>query len=485
MKELRGSGSLLLTTNQRQGGPLMQHDTTALRSILAELCSHHLRRTEDLASAEPAILDEIYGELRLAMAQAMECFDETLASERELGWVIKDRRSRTLFTEFGEVTYVRRVYIDEYKDRRYLLDDVLDIAPRHYISANAFSIVCRFAADIPYARAAGMLCRHTGSEITASGVMGCLRKLGSILKERDHGRQRELFDEGLCPKASIIAAEVSAEADGIWVHLQRERARSVELKAFCAYQGKEDGRRLNTVHHAAICEAGAFTRQAIAKMAAHFSLPDIRCVYFGSDGESWCKAVPDFIHGPKVVASLDPWHINRMIDAAFPLRTTRARVYDYLKTSDVSGLISYLKEKATQKTKTQDKVKALLKYISNNRSLIAVSCPSLGTQEGTNAHVYAARMKVWGGGWSRRGASDMARIRSTLFSGEELPKLHQRIQLSRQEQRRREALRAKWLEDVSYNVPISEGKGYEMPQGHLMPFSSEQSRVKFWPEWSR
>jgi len=463
----------------------MEYDSVLLREILGRLCLHHLCRTEDLAASEPAILDDIYRELRHAMSDAINAFDENMVIEKPLGWSIKDKRSRTLFTEFGEVTYSRRVYIDEYDDRRYLTDEVLDICPRRYISANAFSIVTGFASDIPYARAAALLCRHTGSAITASAVMGCLRKTGEMLKEQDEKRRRHLFDEGVCPTGDFSAKNISAEADGVWVHLQKDKNRLAEIKAFCAYEGKVEGKRQNTVHHGAITDPTTFSEQAVAKLASRFSLPDIDCVYYSSDGESWCKAVPDFIKGPDILASLDPWHLNKMIDAAFPVRATRNRVYGYLKNSDTCGLMDFLKTKSEQKTKGQDKVRALYKYVNNNnKALIDNSGPSLGTMEGTVAHVYAARMKIWGGGWSRRGASDMARIRSTLFSGEKLPCPHQRTQLSKPEIQRRERMMKSRFENVKYDIILREGKGYEMPRGSVMAYSSNQSLIKCWPVWS-
>ena len=70
-------------------------------------------------------------------------------------------------------------------------------------------------------------------------------------------------------------------------------------------------------------------------------------------------------------------------------------------------------------------------------------------------------MKVWGGGWSRKGASDMARVRSTIASGEELPMPKTEIVFARQEQRRRDALRSARETKMSYTIVEADGKGYE------------------------
>jgi hypothetical protein len=45
---------------------------------------------------------------------------------------------------------------------------------------------------------------------------------------------------------------------------------------------------------------------------------------------------------------------------------------------------------------------------------------TLGTMEGTNAKVYAARLKVWGCSWSEKGAIAMMRIRARIASGQDL-----------------------------------------------------------------
>jgi hypothetical protein len=462
----------------------MDHDTTLLALALEDLCTFHLRRTEDLAAAEPAILDEVYAVLRNAMGDALTSMDDELYAERPVGWQIKDKRSRTLFCEFGEITYARRIYIDDYGDRSTLLDDVLDIAPRRYLSTNAFSVVCRYAADIPYGRAADLLCRHTDASLSAPTVMGCLREMGAVLREQDERRRRRLFDEGICPEADIHAEEASAESDGVWIHLQEQKAKSVEVKAFCAYSGKEDGRRKDIIHHAQVSDPETFSKTCVARFGHRFSLESLNTLYYGSDGGAWNKTLPESFKNIRVVASLDKWHINRMIEEAFPLRSSRMKIFALLAASDVCGLIEYLKVKSDRKTKVQDKVRRLYHYIKNNRELICVHGPSLGTMEGTIAHLYAARMKAWGGGWSRRGAGDMARIRAGIFSGEVLPKPHARTELTKQEIRRREKLREKRLLDVGYTVYFSEGEGYEMPQGHLAPFSDRQSLVKLPETWA-
>jgi hypothetical protein len=88
---------------------------------------------------------------------------------------------------------------------------------------------------------------------------------------------------------------------------------------------------------------------------------------------------------------------------------------------------------------------------------------SLGTMEGTNSKVYAARLKVWGCAWSRRGAISMMRIRAALASGLKLKAPGYDANLTDKEMSRIEAWRRR-----SFPVSQSTGAGYEPPQGSVV-----------------
>jgi hypothetical protein len=87
---------------------------------------------------------------------------------------------------------------------------------------------------------------------------------------------------------------------------------------------------------------------------------------------------------------------------------------------------------------------------------------SLGTMEGTNSKVYAARLKVWGCAWSRRGAVAMMRIRATLASGLDLVAPGYDPMLTDKEKQRMDAYLCR-----PYAVAQSTGAGYEPPQGSV------------------
>ena len=68
----------------------------------------------------------------------------------------------------------------------------------------------------------------------------------------------------------------------------------------------------------------------------------------------------------------------------------------------------------------EGKIAELAAYAANHASEIRPPAHELGTIEGTNAHIGAARLKGQGRSWSRRGAEAICLIRCALATGRPL-----------------------------------------------------------------
>jgi len=452
----------------------MHDDTALLKSLLVGLCLDHLVRSEDFERAETDSLQDVLKSLAEAMSEALEIFDERLFVDRPKDWRVKDARPRTILTEFGEVVFTRRIYLDQFGDRRTHLDEIVALPQRKRLSPGAFRALALFGSEIPYERAARALFRHCAADVSAMTTMGVLRETGDLLEAEAERRRRDLFDHGLLPAATRESEEIRLEADGIWVALQRDRRRGVEVKALCAYEDKSAGERVGVVHHALVGGPKRFWEEGVARLAGRYSLPALKRCYAGTDGAAWCGSVADYLHGPEVVHKLDPWHLNRAIKSAFTDPRESAPLFALLRSKDIDGLLTELDSRIEDGECDEKKVRALVRYIRANRVSIEADAPSMGTMEGTNAHLYAARMKVWGGAWSAEGASDMARIRATLASGEALPVPQREQTFDEDDRRRRTAILEKQRYGFPYEMVRSDGKGYEPPAGRLMPFSTRQ-----------
>ncbi|MGV8082888.1 MAG: UPF0236 family transposase-like protein [Coriobacteriia bacterium] len=453
----------------------MQDDSASLRSCLARLCLDRIVRLEDFAAAETSALEDVLADLAWAMSDALERFDALLLAEKPKGWRVKDRRSRSILTEFGEVTFSRRIYIDEFGDRRSWLDEIVSLRAGKRLSPGAQHALSLFGAEVPYGRAAATLFRHCPEKVSAMTAMGALRETGDMLEEEAARRREDLFEKGLAPEGARQVSEIFVEADGVFVPLQRRKGSGIEIKALCAYAGKRGARRVGCVHHALAGDPKRFWEEGVAVIGKHYSLDTVKRCWAGTDGGAWCKALPGYLHGVEVLHKLDPWHVNRAIKRAYPEHEESAPLFELLHAGDVEGLIEVLRLRGDTGYGDAKKTRELVSYISSNKEAIKVAAPAMGTMEGTNAHLYAARMKAWGGAWSREGASDMARIRATIHSGEKLPLALREQDFSERDRQRRERLRDKLLYEYKYDMVRSDGRGYEPPRGHLMPFSTRQT----------
>lgn len=453
----------------------MDDITARLRDALRALCSERVKGTEDMLSAETSALEDTLEQLRLAFGEALEAFDDGLLEAKPGGWRCRCRRPRTLVTEFGEVTYARRSYIDDLGSRRCPLDELLAIPADKSLSPAAARMVVRYAADVPYRAAAALLCEHAHSTLSAPTVMSCLRDVGRLLGEADEQARHSMYDDGVLPKAPEEAPGLCMETDGCWVHLQGGHAHGCEVKALVAYAGKEpDGhgalrRSGPVVHFAEVAAPVRFDQEALARVAGTYDMSSVERAHLGFDGADWCSGLAEWVPAP-VEGHLDRWHLARAMRDALPQSSRRSRAWRAIASGDLDGLCSWLEGIGGPNAA---KCRALAAYVRGNASAILSDGPSLGTMEGTNAHLYASRMKHFGGGWSRRGASDMARIRSAIASGDELPAVTRDASFPPAERRSRERRRKLALERMRYYVEDTEGHGYEPPSASVEGLRSD------------
>jgi hypothetical protein len=208
-----------------------------------------------------------------------------------------------------------------------------------------------------------------------------------------------------------------------------------------------------------------------ARIGSVYDLSDTAQMYSSADAAGWCKnmGLDIGLAASNCVHHLDRFHINREIRRAFGGRTARASHFISLVSSrrikrlarDLQLVINHATDKS--------RYLALQSYLISNKELIERGPgPSMGTMEGTNAHVYAARMKVWGGAWSRAGAAAMAAVRAQIASG--LPLIAPRLDnaVYDDSQIRKKIRYEEGLLEQNYERPDSSGHGYEPPQGSIM-----------------
>ena len=251
-------------------------DTTFCIDTLAELFYQNLLETEDFGANlryAGRLVPYVMGK---AFEKSLERFDDKLKAEIPGNWKLIDKRKRTLITLHGEITYRRRIFLDEYGCRRYPMDEILGIASYQKIEPAAFEWIVRCAADISYEKTARSFERASTVVITRQTVMRCVHKEGELLAKRDEAT-------GSSP---LIATPVLfCEFDGLHVPLQSETKgparprrtykeqyvkKSMEMKVGVFYAGKQKNRRLFPVHWAGGSSGADFFSEGMALAATYF-----------------------------------------------------------------------------------------------------------------------------------------------------------------------------------------------------------------------
>jgi hypothetical protein len=479
-----------------------------IAEMLAKFWRPHLEACEDLFK-HLEYVDESGKEIRAkALKLELESYDDMLAVQiyaEHPNWRFKEYRRRTIITLAGEITYLRRIYIEPSGIAHAYLDEVLGIRTRKKLAPDAFLWIAKCAAEISFRKTARAFFERTGAKVSHWLVMEVIREEGALILD-------ELYDELVGKSASApggplrwSADVLYAEYDGIHIPLQKpthgpclprwryEQMRhktSFELKVAVAYQGKDErGRRGSCVHFVSDEQPTYFWPLFRARIKQDYVLEDIRTIFASHDAAGWCKnhGLDSLAPAAEVCCHLDAYHINREVRRAFGGGKTASYIIGLIYARRTKRLFLVLEKVISHARKGTERNRylRLLDYLKSNISLIKRGLhPSMGTMEGTNAHVYAARMKAWGGAWSRAGGLAMALVRARMASGKGLIKPEaDNIMLTDVQQRRRQEYEEGLLER-SWTTKAFVGHGYEPPQGSIVLTTHMAPELYGWLHYS-
>lgn len=104
----------------------MADDSSPKARAIAALTELFLEKTEacsDFSVLESICMDAGHECMSVSLGRALEARDEELMRSRPEGYVAHDKRTRTLATEMGDVSFVQRRYRDRFGLDAYLLSD--------------------------------------------------------------------------------------------------------------------------------------------------------------------------------------------------------------------------------------------------------------------------------------------------------------------------------------------------------------------------
>ena len=243
------------------------------------------------------------------------------------------------------------------------------------------------------------------------------------------------FAEGhLPPSGEGKAPVLYIEADGLWVHLQREKQKHYELKSAIAYEGwerlpqKEERYRL--VNKKVYCYSVDSESSSIpfwdgASLEWHkwWDLGYTNLVVLGGDGANWIdKGVGEL---PFSIRQLSGFHLSRSCRRGWE---NGKEVYDTIRCGRVNELIVNPVERSGKTAgKNRQYVLARLEKGVDWRkkvegtavaSIVPEDARGLGAIEGNEYHLFADRMKDRGMSWTIKGAQHMGKAIQLVANGE-------------------------------------------------------------------
>jgi hypothetical protein len=223
------------------------------------------------------------------------------------------------------------------------------------------------------------------------------------------------------------------EVDGIYVRLQRQPKKHIEIRSAIAYEGWE---RLPAARKAyrlkekrVYCHAGEqfdFWEGISLAWASKWDLSCIQEAILGGDGARWVRTgIQEF---PGAIWQLDSYHLARACGRALGAQLGQT-VYQALREGKSTQAQELLQAAGTPLRKgkqAQQAYRWVCKVAHEGWGLdwryrqnaSGDAERGLGCMEGNLAHLLAVRMKGKGRSWSPTGARHMAKVRELLANQE-------------------------------------------------------------------
>ena len=372
----------------------------------------------------------------------LENYDVELSEERDRSrYRDKGKRSTTIKTVYGEVTYARRVYQTKLENGRnahvYLLDEAMHMEKIGLLSTNLAEKIAMIVTESPYRVTAETISETCGQSISHGGVWNLVQRLGErISKEEEYAVKQMESGQAEGQREIPVLFE---EMDGVWLCMQgkkQKKRKKQELKVFTMYEGWEawnkKNRLVNKTMLAGMEKSSRFHEKREALIEKTYNVDEIRQRVLNGDGGSWIREPYD----PETIFQLDRFHIYQEIKRKLKEKEAQKAVTELFEAKQIDRMLEYIRiyadsvagEDETDK-RSRDAGK-LLEYLSNNKEGLlpwqergrkipeakpGIVYKNMGVQENQNCTVVTLRMKHRRMRWSENGANNMAK---TLYRKE-------------------------------------------------------------------
>ena len=358
----------------------------------------------------------------------LQTLDDELMRNRPKGLRLVGSRVRTVVTRFGDVTVGRRLYRDTDGETVFLLDEYLGWKPQQQASPSITESIVGMAAQMPFRVVTEVVSALTAGVLSKSSVHRMVQGVGQDALDEDRERWEAQFERGEEMSEGRQRSDILyTEADGVWIHLQREARKHYEVKSGIAYRGwrRVAQERYELVGKRVYVHGDdtiPFWEGASLEWSKQYALDKVKQFVVGGDGAAWIgRGTEEF---GNAVFQLDGFHLSRACGRGYGadigpaiFEAIRSGSHDYAR-----ALISAAPpaETATAIRDAEYVESNLVNGVDwrNRAHIVPADARSLGTMESNGDKLTANRMKKRGMSWTIRGANRMAKTVQLSRNGE-------------------------------------------------------------------
>lgn len=377
---------------------------------------------QELESRISQVVQELGNKVLMA---GLAGLDLELGKRVPAGWRNVGTEARSILTSVGWICYQRRIYKDEKGIRRKPLDEVLGVERYGRESQPVREMGAYLACEGTYRRAASQMSWLMKREVSHSSIQRMVWQVGNRIADGEEAERRRVFGAGEALPGGKVKAEVLyGESDGVWLHLQREKRRSVEVRVATLYSGKKPlgKNRYRLEDKCSIVSLGissnAWQEQVLKAAHRYYDLGQTRMLVSGGDGNQWVRHTFQRF-GMQQEYVLDRFHLSRAARRAMSDRHKAHEMVEKLRQQGFGAVVQELRQQIEQASgKERDRLKQFYQYIDSQQDgLLDLSCRgysselgNLGAIEGNVDKLVIHRMKGRGCCWKLRGARAMLAI---------------------------------------------------------------------------
>lgn len=390
---------------------------------------------EEARGWEATIFRQVCEEGQQKAQVYLEGLEEELYKNRPAGWMVVGFRERVLVTRMGEIRLRRRLYREKGGGYHFLLDEHLGLKAYQGATPEMQAMCTKLSGEMSFRKAADTLADWMAGLLSHTTCWRLLQRIGQAAVSTETAAVKAVFGRGevVSEVGERRVKHLYMEVDGIYIRLQRQQKKHLEVRSAIAYEGwkRLAGARgdYRLSEKQVYCHSGKqfdFWEGLSLAWAHKWDLSSLEEVIYGGDGASWVRAGTEEF--PGAIWQLDSFHLSRACGRAMGAEIGQA-LYQALRegqTSRAQALLHAEDAPSRESKQAQQAYRWVNKVAQKGwgldwrirQKVSGDAARGLGCMEGNLAHLLAVRMKGKGRSWSPSGARHMAKVRELLANHE-------------------------------------------------------------------